>query len=328
MTKVLVTGANGFVGRRLCQALLSAGYPVKGTVRSTSAATDLPAGIEKVFISDLHSEEKWRDTLEDVTSVVHLIGRTHVLKESSLDPEEEFRSVNMGITCALLNAIEERPVEKFIFMSSIKAAGEGGDKTPFTENTPTHPEDFYGKTKLEAEQYISTWSERTGIPSVIFRPPLVYGPGVKGNFLRLLKLARKGFPLPIGSIHNLRSLIYVDNLADALMTILSKPLKGCNIFHIADEPPLSTPLLYRELLKNLGKADRLLPFPESLLRNAAKVAGKEKEYEKIAGSLVVSSEKFRNIFEWEEPFCFEEGIRKTCEWFKNAELAGSSKVGN
>ncbi|MBN1333178.1 MAG: NAD-dependent epimerase/dehydratase family protein [Synergistales bacterium] len=316
MTKVLVTGANGFVGRRMCQALLSAGYPVKGAVRSEFAAKDLPAGTETVFISNLHSEEQWRDTLQDVTSVVHLIGRTHVLKESSPDPEEEYRSVNVWITYALLNAIDERPVEKFIFMSSIKAVGEGGDKTPYTENTPTNPEDYYGKTKLEAEQYISTWSERTGIPSVILRPPLVYGPGVKGNFLRLLKLARKGFPLPVGSIHNLRSLIYVDNLADALTKALSKQLEGCDVFHIADEPPLSTPLLYRELLKNFGKGAGLLPFPESLLRNAAKVAGKEQDYEKIAGSLVVSSEKFRDTFGWKEPFSFESGIRKTCEWYR------------
>jgi len=316
MTKVLVTGANGFVGRRVCQALLSDGYPVKGVLRSEVAATDLPAGTETVFISDLHSEEQWRDLLEDVTSVVHLIGRTHLLKDTSENPEEEFRSVNVGITYALLNAIDERPVEKFIFMSSIKAVGEGGDKTPYTENTPTHPEDFYGKTKLEAEQYISTWSERTGIPSVILRPPLVYGPGVKGNFLRLLRFAHKGLPLPIGNIHNMRSLIYVDNLADAVTKVLSKPLKGCGIFHIADEPPLSTPLLYRELLKNFGKRAGLLPFPESLLRKAAKFAGKEQEYEKIAGSLVVSSEKFRNTFGWEESFSFEEGIRKTCDCYR------------
>ncbi len=313
--RVLVTGASGFVGEHLVKHLLEQGHEVKGTSRKMYPPFPKEDQYEHVTLGDPFSIETWRPITTGVDTVVHLIAKTHSPETGKLSELENYRHINVDITKAVLEASLEASVRRFIYMSSIKAVGE---ETPpgeaFSEDSPCKPADSYGISKREAEELILDYSEKIG--TVILRPPLIYGPGVKGNLLRLMSLAAKGIKLPLGGIHNQRSYIYSENLADAALLVIQGAECRSGIFHVADQIPVSTPSLYNMLLRHLGKNCDLLNLPEGLLRKAATLVGKGADYRKLAGSLVVSSEKFRRTCNWEEPFSFDEGIEKTCRWYK------------
>ena len=314
--KVLVTGANGFIGRHVCSELISRGWTVTGAVRDKETGSLLPSEVLTLLVEDMYSVQDWHKALQGITHVIHLIARTHTPDLERTDSYLDYKRVNVDLTENLTKACLSSGIKKFLFMSSIKAIGERST-SPLDENFPALPEDNYGKTKLEAEKLlIELCSKGEGMEYVIIRPPLVFGPEVRGNFQRLLKIASAGIPLPLGSSNNMRSVIFGKNLAHAVVHLLEKSDAGNNIFHISDEPDLSTTELLKKLRKGLGKPELLFPFPPPLLFLAAKLLGKGREAEKVLGSLQVSSEKARGSFGWTPPFTLEEGLGETCRWFK------------
>jgi len=310
METVLVTGASGFVGRALCAALVSFGHRVRMAARAPQP--DLPGA---VAVGDIGPATDWRAALAGIDSVVHLAARTHVLRETAADPLGEFRRTNVGGSERLARAAAAMGVRRFVFLSSVKVNGESTAARPFTESDAPYPEDAYGRTKLEAEQALAGISAATGLEVVVLRPPLVYGPGVKGNFLRLMRLVARGLPLPLGAIRNQRSLVYVGNLADAIVKSLDAPQAAGRTYLVSDGEDLSTPDLVRGLARALGVKPRLLSLPPAALGLAATLAGKRAEFARLTGSLQVDSSRIRRELDWRPPFTLAHGLELTAKWY-------------
>lgn len=262
--RVLVTGANGFVGKRLCDDLLKAGFNVLGAVRTPETLTT----IKTCEISDINADTDWTEALKGIVSVVHLAARVHVMKESSQNPLELFRQVNTDGTIALAEQAVKAGVKRFVFISTAKVGGEFTTNKPFTAKD-TYPVDAYSISKSEAEQALFKLSEKMEV--VILRPPLIYGAGVKGNFLSLMKAVYKGIPLPLGCIKNRRSLLYVGNLTSAIIECLKNPKAVGKTFLLCDKDTVSTSELVRKTAKAMGKPSLVFPVPVFLLKLAGKL---------------------------------------------------------
>ncbi len=219
---VLVTGASGFIGSFLCKRLLTEGRNVRGTMLSSKNSTSLVAGVESVIVKSLGAETSWEETLAGIDTVVHLAARVHIMGDLSSNPLEEFRKVNVGGTLKLARDAVNAGVKRFIFISSIKVNGEESP-VAYTEKSGSNPQDAYAISKWEAEQILHQIAAETGMEIVIIRPPLVYGPGVKANFLQLLNIVTRGIPLPFAGVCNRRSLIFVENLVDAIIACIERP---------------------------------------------------------------------------------------------------------
>jgi nucleoside-diphosphate-sugar epimerase len=314
--KVLVTGATGFVGSHLVKTLLDKGIDVTGAVRPGSAESVRIQGAEYVSIEDPYSPQAWGRLLGKADAVVHLIGKTH---SSDIDDKTAlplYRKINVGITEALLEASRKQGVKQFVYLSSIKAVGEGAD-FPYTEETPCHPKDAYGISKLEAESLVR---EQRGIQTVVIRPPLVYGPRVKGNFLRLLKAVNNRIPLPFGALSNKRSLLYVINLSEAITLFLRTEKIVEGIFHVADKEVVSTKDIVLLMAKALGIEPRLISMPPFFLHMLGRIGRKEHEINKITGTMLVCSEKIEEEMNWIPECSFFEGIMQTAEWFRTGSI--------
>jgi nucleoside-diphosphate-sugar epimerase len=311
---VLISGANGFVGAHLAYTLAAAGWEVRAMVRHEHALSWFPTSIERFVVSDATSAQSWREVTKGVGSVIHLIAKTHLPpKRGEVDPG--YHAVNVGITRALLEACASSAVARFVYMSSIKAVGEG-DARPYSEDTPCNPEDQYGRTKREAELLVAETGARTGMDVVVLRPPLIYGPGVKGNFLQILKLVDHRFPFPISGIHNKRSMFYVGNLTSAIATLLERDRFPELIFHVADGgEPLSTQDLVRQLGRLMGRRVVLLPAPKPLLRLGGTLLGRRDLVDRLVGSLTVSTDRIESALDWTPPVSVAEGLRQTVEWY-------------
>ena len=230
--KVLVTGANGFVGHAVCRRLVAEGWNVAGAVRRQ---TTLEAGTEPRHIGEIGPDTNWDATLVGVEAVVHLAARVHVMEDKAADPLAAFRRVNTEGTLRLAEAAAKAGVKHFVFMSSIKVNGEAtAPGHPFRADDLVAPEDPYGRSKWEAEQGLAEISVRTGMVVTILRPPLVYGPGAGGNLRALMTFLGKGLPLPLGLVDNHRSLLGVENLADAVACCLKAEPQGCGIYLLRD----------------------------------------------------------------------------------------------
>lgn len=312
--KLLITGANGFVGQALCKRMMADGWQVRGTIRSMEQAASLSAGVEVVQIDSIGGDTDWSDALAGVDAVVHLAARVHVMNEESSDSLAEFREVNVAGTERLARMAATNGVKRFVFISSVKVNGEGA-LTPYSEDAAA-PEDHYGVSKWEAEQVLHRIAEETGQEVVILRPPLVYGPGVKANFLSLFKIVDRGVPLPLASIDNGRSFIYLGNLVDAIITCINHPKASGRTYLISDGEDVSTPELIRRLGAALGRPARLFPFPPTLMRFAGKLIGKSAAVERLLGSLTVDSSMIGRELDWKPPYTMQEGLRETAEWFK------------
>ncbi|CAK0775756.1 UDP-glucose 4-epimerase [Azospirillaceae bacterium] len=315
--RVLITGATGFVAHTLIPELLKRGEEVRGAVRSASVES-----IECVRVGAIDSGTDWRAALKDVDAVIHLAARVHVMRDRVADPLEAFRRVNVDGTRRLAEQAAEVGVRRFIFLSSIKAMSEDGaleNSSALTEALLIRPDSPYGQSKWEAEQTLFEISDRTGLDVVIFRPPLVYGPGVKGNFLSLLKLCRSGAPLPLGAINNRRSLVYIENLVDALICGLHHPKVSGERFLVCDGEALSTTALVRHLRSAMEQPARLFSVSPGLLRRAARCIGREAVWRRLAGSLEIDDRKFRTLTNWRPPFSAETGLQKTVSWFLTSE---------
>jgi nucleoside-diphosphate-sugar epimerase len=313
--RVLVTGASGFVGRATCRRLEELGHPVRAAVRSADRSVD--AASECVSVGEIGPGTVWEPFVREVDVVIHLAARVHMMEDRAADPLAAFRLVNTAGTLALAEAAADAAVRRFVFVSSIKVNGEETRAgRPFTERDPPGPVDPYGQSKWEAEQALGDLSRRTGMEVCVVRPPLVYGPGVRANFLRLLQAVARGLPLPLGGLTNRRSILFVDNLADALATCAFHPAAAGETFLVADEPSLTPPELIRSLAAALGRRPRLVPVPASLMQLAGRVTGREAAVQRLCGTLEIDPTHIRTTLDWTQPFSTEAGLERTARWYR------------
>jgi nucleoside-diphosphate-sugar epimerase len=314
---ILVTGASGFVGRALCERLAEIGRPARKAVRRVAAAA-----ADAIAVGDIGPDTRWKPALAGVTCVVHLAARTHVLRESAADPLAAYRHINLLGTERLAREAADSGVRRIVFVSSVKVNGERTRGRPYTEDDVPRPEDAYGVTKQEAEQALVRISTQTGLEVVVLRPPLVYGPGVKGNFLRLIHLAARGVPLPLASIDNRRSLVYVGNLADAIVSAIQAPQATGRTYLVSDGEDVSTPQLIRAIAGALNVSPRLFPFPASLLEMAGALSGRGGEVSRLTGSLQVDGSRIRRELAWNPRYRVSQGLAETVQWYRAQERAG------
>lgn len=310
MTRVLVTGATGFVGRALVPRLCAAGWTVRAALRRPDAP--LPAGIEAAVVGDLDGPVQWAAALDGVEHVVHLAARVHVMGERGPDVLERYRRANAEATRRLTEAAAAAGVRRLLFMSSVKAAGEGGGGVPLDESRVSAPSDPYGISKLEAEAAVRE-AAGSALEWTALRPPLVYGPGVGANFRKLMELVRRGLPLPLGLVRNRRSLVYVGNLADAVVHCLGHPGAADRCFFVQDGEPLAVPDLIRRLATLMNRPARLIPVPVPALRLAARLAGAGPAFDRLCGSLEVDDSALRRATGWTPPFGSDQGLRATVD---------------
>ena len=321
--RILVTGANGFVGSALCRLLQDSGCLVRGAVRDLAKCSprdrSQPDGIEWVVLHDQSAENETRHRLQGVGAIVHLAARVHVMTDHASDPFHEFRKINCAWTERLARVAAAERVRRFVYLSSIKVNGEQS-AAPFTEQGLPHPQDPYGISKWEAEQALASVSSQTGLETVVIRSPLVYGPGVGGNFLQLLNLLRRGIPLPLARVENRRSLIYRGNLVDALTRCVHDSRAAGQTYLVSDGEDLSTPELIRRLGEALGMTTHLWPLPLSMLRWMGRIIGKTAMIDRLLGSLQIDSSKIRRELDWHPPFSVDRGLAETAAWYRGQVL--------
>jgi nucleoside-diphosphate-sugar epimerase len=309
MEKFLVTGANGFVGKALCEALLTRGLsfiPCTRTPLSNSSAW--PAA----FVSgDLSGPVDWRPALAGCSVVIHLAARVHMMREQAVDPEAVYRAMNVDATVRLAEQAAEQGIRRFVYVSSVKVNGERTLERPFRADDIPAPEDAYGRSKLLAERALQAWAAKTGTELVIVRPPLVYGPGVRANFLRLMKLVKSGMPLPLGGIRNRRSMVALGNLVNFLMLCASHPDAAGATWMVSDNRDLSLPELVTLLAATMGRPARLLPVPAGLLSAGAGLLGYRAAASRLLDSLQVDVSPSLDRLGWTPPLDVETGIRLT-----------------
>jgi nucleoside-diphosphate-sugar epimerase len=318
LSKILITGATGFVGQALCGHLRKSGHTLSGTSRNRSLRAG-PENIPLYYVQADQPDADWSHAVTGADAVVHLAARVHVMKDDAADPLAMFRQSNRDATLALARAAEEAGVKRFVFLSSIKVNGEATADKPYSEADTPAPEDTYGVSKWEAEQGLGELTQTSNMEIVILRVPLVYGPAVKGNFLSLLRACAKSRPLPLGGITNRRSLLYVGNLVSAIEAVLDHTGLVSGTFLVSDGEDLSTPALARAISNALGVPSKVFGFPIGLLRFAAMCLGKSAAVDRLAGSLQVDGRKFRSTFGWNPPFTVADGIQATATWFRNAD---------
>jgi nucleoside-diphosphate-sugar epimerase len=306
---VLVTGAAGFIGRALCPQLTAAGYQVRAAVRSAARAIDATS----VAVGEIDGATDWSNAVAGIECVIHLAGRAHALQDGSRS-FAEYRRINVEGTRRLAQEAARSGVKRLVFVSSVKVNGESTAAAPFVESDPPRPEDAYGVSKWEAEQALLQVANASRLEAVVLRPPLVYGPGVKGNFLRLAEFIMRGFPLPLASVHNRRSLIHVGNLAAAIVACQRAPRAAGRTYLVSDGEDVSTPALIGALAAALGVRARLIPFPVPLLRFAATVLGRSGEIARLTESLQIDSSRIRYELGWRPPHSLADGLHETARW--------------
>ena len=307
----LVTGANGFLGRAVLAALEERGIPVRAAVRTLGLNHDVAVG-------DIGPSTNWVSAMEGVDTIVHTAARTHVMNESALDPLSEYRKVNVEGTLNLARQAATANVRRFIFISSVKVNGEKSPPgRPFLMDDPPAPSDAYAVSKWEAEVGLARVAKDTGMEVVIIRPPLVYGPGVRANFLRMMRWVNSGMPLPLGSIHNKRSLVALDNLVDLIMVAIEHPAAANQTFFASDGEDLGTTELLQQLGTALGKPARLIPVPVTVLNFIASLLGRKHLAQRLCASLQIDISKTRALLGWEPPVSVNEALRKTTRDFRS-----------
>lgn len=323
---ILITGASGFVGQALCKRLEShESIEVRKVVRKHRPQMDellrKTAVSERIIVEDIGPDTDWGMALQGIDCVVHLAARVHVVDERHPTAEKEFHRINVEGTKKLAIDAAKAGVRRFVFLSSIKVNGEvnqrddKGKTLPFRELDEAHPVDAYARSKLCAELELKRIASDTGLEIVIIRPPLVYGPGVKANFLKLLSLASSQLPLPFGNVSNLRSYIYIDNLVDIVSVCITHPKAAGHTYLVSDGQDLSTRELIQNLSQFLGKKAILFPIPISLLKFFAALANKKSTVDKLTGYLVVDTNKCRTELNWSPPICSDLALMRTAIWY-------------
>ena len=309
--RVLVTGANGFVGRAVCAQAMLRGLAVVGVTRQPAC---LPDGIENCVLASMDEQADWRPALAGADAVIHLAARVHVMADTAANPLDEFRRINVQGTLNLARQAASAGVRRFVFISSVKVNGEATQPGhPFTADDAPAPLDPYGISKMEAEQGLRKIAAETGMEVVIIRPPLVYGPGVKANFSAMMRWLQRGVPLPLGAIDNQRSLVALDNLVDLIITCISHPAAANQTFLVSDGEDVSTTGLLRGMGLAMNRPARLLPVPTGCLKLAAALVGKPDMAQRLCGSLQVDIEKTRQLLGWSPPLTLDQGLKKAAQ---------------
>ena len=311
VVRVLITGADGFVGQHLCSYLAGCGFDVRAAVRQLRAKP--PHAVDVAETGDLAQFNGWAKILRDVDAVVHLVARTHMTGEYGKAALGKYRAVNVDVTRRLVREAISHGVQRFVFLSSIKAVGESSDRG-MGEEDPCVPLDSYGVTKFEAEREIVRCCRQTDCRYTILRPPLVYGPGVRGNFLRLMGLVRRGIPLPV--VNNRRSVIHVQNLVEAIGCCLSSPASRDQLFHVADSDPVSVSDMLRSMARGLGCPPRFVQLPRIVVKAGGHLLGRRAEANRIAGSLILSTSKIAHRLGWHPSVSTSDGIVSTCQEYR------------
>ena len=307
--KLLITGANGFVGKSLCAELRYQGHTVLAAVRSLDKQV---VDVDKVLITSIGKETDWCSALQNVEVVIHLAARVHVMNEVAVDGLAEFRKVNVDGTLNLAMQAAKAGVKRFIFISSAKVNGEQTELgKPFTEASAANPQDAYGISKHEAEQGLIRIAEETGMEVVIIRPPLVYGAGVKANFASMMRVVKRGIPLPFGAIRNKRSFVYVGNLVSLILRCIDHPAAANQTFLVSDGQDISTTELLRGCADALGVKARLLPVPQKLVEVCATIIGKRDVAQRLCGNLQVDISKAHTLLGWAPPISVADGLKAT-----------------
>lgn len=321
--RVLVTGATGFLGRQVCRTLLAAGAEVRGLSRGGDGVV---GGVERYPWTDLLDRAAVRNAVRGVDAVIHLAARVHVMAVRSADPMGEYRRTNVEGTRAVVEESLRAGARRFVFVSTVKAVGEGTE-VPWTEETPPRPTDPYGISKLEAEGVVQQLAASGTMGATVLRLPLVYGPGMKANMLRLFQAVDRGIPLPLGGVRNRRSLVFAGNVAAAIQHLIGTAAAAEQVFFASDREDLSTPELVRAIARALDRPARLIPVPPSLFEAAGRAGDlltpivrlpvSSGAVTRLLGSLVVDSSKLSRLTGFEPPYSLEEGLRLTAEWYRN-----------
>ena len=310
MKKILVTGALGFIGQSLCKTLSKSGKSVRGIVRSQNAFSKNP-DIEYVSVGDIVHKKDWKNILVDIDCIIHCAGRAHIMSETKSDTLKIYRSVNVDVTKRLAEEAAAAGVRRLIFLSSIGVLGlDTNNRKSFLQSDEINPIENYAISKYEAEQALLQISDKTGIETIIIRSPLVYGPSARGNLARLIKLVSSNIPLPFSRINNKRSMIGIDNLIDLLIHCINHPKAIGKTFLASDDEDLSTPALIELIASSFERKAYLFPVPLFLLKFLGLVFGKQKEINRLTGSLRIDNSYTKETLNWKPPISVEEGIRR------------------
>ena len=317
MSRILVTGASGFVGQALSSTLVKAGHETIGLVRRPGAC--VPGADEWLVPGDVFEtieQGAWPGGPQ-IDCVVHLAARVHVMHDTASDPLAAFRAANVEATMRVARAAHAHGVRRMVFVSSVKAAAEIDHGRPLRESDPAQPQDAYGQSKREAEEALTAFGRETGLEIVIVRPPLVYGPGVRANFLQLMRAVARGLPLPLGMVQARRSVVFVDNLADALMHCAIDAAAAGQLFYVADDEAPTVAELARSIGKHLHKPARLLPIPTAWLRLLGRVTGRSPQVERLTESLRLDCTHIAGTLGWRPVCSLDEGLAHTARWYRS-----------
>jgi nucleoside-diphosphate-sugar epimerase len=317
MTRVLLTGATGFVGAHLGAFLADSSCVVRAALRTRGAA--LPGVAEVAAVGDIGAQTDWRAALDGVDTVIHAAARAH--RPAGRDPEEPYLEVNARGTQTLARAAAQAGVRRFIYLSSIKVNGEGRADRPYSAADDAHPSDGYARSKWAGERYLREIAEGSMLQGVVVRAPLVYGPGVKGNFLQLLRWVHAGRPLPLGGIANARSLVSLWNLCDLLRRLIEHPAAPGGPWLVSDGEDLSTPELVRRIARAMGRPIRLPRVPAPLLRLAGELTGRGAQVRRLCDSLTVDIGPTRSRLGWSPPMGVNEALEHTVRWYVSSGVA-------
>jgi nucleoside-diphosphate-sugar epimerase len=315
---VLVTGANGFVGRALCLSLLAGLHHMRLAVRKSECVIGSSL-LEYVAVGEIDANTDWTAALSNIDAVVHLAARVHIMHENSDDALAAYRRVNTDATLRLAQAAADAGVKRFVYLSTIKVNGETTTDKPFSVTDLANPLDPYAVSKYEAEQGLREIERNTKLQVVVIRPPLVYGPGVRGNFLRLLKLVKARLPLPLKGVENKRSLVYLRNLTSAIRVCVEHANAAGKTFIVSDDQLIGTVDLIELMAMAMDKPDYLIPFPQSMLRGLAKIIGKSDEISRLADALVVDNSAIKKELNWAPPYSLSQGLADTVKWFQQTQ---------
>lgn len=321
MTRVLLTGASGYVGRALCNALEQAGYCVRAAYRVGSAVPSSAA--ERFVIEDLGPNTAWDQALAGVDVVYHVAALAHVLRPSALTMQAYMQTNALG-TRALADAAVRLDVQRFVYVSTIKVNGEATFGQAYSAADQPNPGDEYAVSKLLGEQYVAQAAAGSRMQFAIVRPPLVYGPGVRANFLRVMQWIQLGVPLPLASIENRRSLVSIWNLCDLLVRLAKQSSAPNRVWMVSDGLDLSTPDLLRRIARAMGRPARLLPVPPALLRLAGRLSGLHGEVARLCDSLAVDIAATRVDLGWNPPLPVDEALARTVGWYMSGGRQGAT----